>query len=149
VAVSYTASLVDSASRRAGVTQVPIATRRFADTLVAAPAGRIDHLSAPQFESDLAPLVAQVHDGSGALVLDFSAVDYISSGGLRVLMIVATTMRSQQGRLLVAALQGIVAEIFAISRFDRVLTVSPSVEEALAQCSPAALAAYRQSAGAA
>jgi anti-anti-sigma factor len=127
---------------------VPIATRRFADTLVAAPVGRVDHLSAPQFERDLTPLVAQAHDGNAALVLDFSAVDYISSGGLRVLMIVATRMRSQQGRLLVAALQGIVAEIFAISRFDRVLTVSPTVEEALAQCSPAALAAYRRSDGA-
>ena len=48
-----------------------------------------------------------------------------------------------QARLSVAALQSVVAEIFSISRFDKVLTVHPSVEAALAQASDAALAAWR------
>jgi len=143
--VSYTDPLVDSANRRAGVTQVPIATHRYADTLVAMPAGRIDHANASQFENELLPLLEQARDGNGALVLDFSGVEYISSGGLRVLMIAATRMRSQQGRLLVSDLRSVVAEIFAISRFDRVLTVAPTLETALGSCSAAALAAYRRS----
>lgn len=124
---------------------MPVATRRYADTLVATPVGRIDHASAPQFESELMPLLAQARDGDGALVLDLSGVEYISSGGLRVLMIAATKMRSQQGRLLVSDLRTVVAEIFAISRFDRVLSVAPTLADALGQCSKAALAAYRQS----
>lgn len=125
-----------------------ISTRRYADALVAAPAGRLDHVSASSFEGELTRLVAQSADGSGALVLDFSDVEYISSAGLRALMVAATQMRSRQGKLAVAALQTVVAEIFRISRFDRVLTVSATLEDALEQCSAAALAAYRQSASA-
>lgn len=125
-----------------------IAARQYADTWVATPAGRVDHLSAPQFESELTRLVTQANGGSGSLVLDFSDVEYISSSGLRALMIVATQMRSQQGKLVVSGLYSVVAEIFAISRFDRVLTVAPTLEDALGQCSAAALAAYRQSAAA-
>jgi anti-sigma B factor antagonist/stage II sporulation protein AA (anti-sigma F factor antagonist) len=120
-----------------------IATRHVADTVIAAPAGRIDHRSAAQFEAALTPLVAAAAAGPGALVLDFSAVEYISSVGLRVLMIAAKHMREHQGRLLVAALQSVVAEIFAISRFDRILVVTATVDDAMALCSPAALAQYR------
>jgi anti-anti-sigma factor len=124
---------------------VQIASRRYADALVASPSGRIDHVAAPQFEAGLMPLLAQARSGNCALVLDFSDVDYISSGGLRVLMIAATQMRAQQAKLVVAGLYSVVAEIFAISRFDRVMTIAPTVEDALGQCSAEALAAYRQS----
>ncbi len=121
-----------------------IATRRYADTLVAAPSGRIDHSSAPQFETDLTSLLAQARP-TGGLVLDFSSVEYISSAGLRVLMIAAQQAKAAQGKLVVAELYSVVAEIFAISRFNRVLTVTATVEAALAHCSAAALDAYRQS----
>ena len=76
-------------------------------------------------------------------MLDFSEVDYISSVGLRVLMIAARQMRAAQARLSVAALRSVVAEIFSISRFDKVLVVCATLEEALAQSSDAALAAWR------
>jgi len=116
---------------------VQIATRHVADTVVATPVGRIDHRSAAEFEAALAPWVAAAGAGRGSLVLDFSGVEYISSVGLRVLMIVAKQMREQQARLVIAALQEVVAEIFAISRFDRILTVAATLEEALALASPA------------
>jgi anti-sigma B factor antagonist/stage II sporulation protein AA (anti-sigma F factor antagonist) len=122
-----------------------IATRRYADTLVAAPAGRVDHVSAPQFQAELTSLLEQARDGGGALVLDFSRVEYISSAGLRALMIAAAQTRAQQGKLVVAELYSVVAEIFAISRFNRVLTVTATLEDALEHCSAAALAAYRES----
>ena len=120
-----------------------LTTQQFADTIVVAPAGRIDHRSAAELEAALTPLLADATARRGPLVLDFSAVDYISSVGLRVLMIAARQMRVAQARLGVAALQSVVAEIFSISRFDRVLAVSGTLEEALAQSSDAALAAYR------
>lgn len=120
-----------------------IATRRVADTVIATPSGRIDHQSANPFEAALTPLVADAGARHAPLVLDFSGIDYISSVGLRVLMVAAKQMREHQAPFLVAALQGVVAEIFAISRFDRVLTVAPSLEDALARCSPEALAQYR------
>jgi anti-anti-sigma factor len=99
-----------------------IATRQVADAVIAMPVGRIDHRSAAEFEAALTPLVAAAVATKGALVLDFSGVEYISSVGLRVLMIAAKKMREARSSALVTALQSVVAEIFAISRFDRILT---------------------------
>ena len=121
-----------------------IATRHFADTIVATPVGRVDHRNSMQFEAALMPLLAEASAGNGAVVLDFSGIGYISSVGLRVLMIAAKQMRAQQAKLAVAALQSVVAEIFAISRFDRLIVVCPTLEDALEHCSVAALSAYRQ-----
>ena len=121
-----------------------IATRHVADAVIAAPAGRIDHQSAEPFEAALAPLLADAVARRGPLVHDFSGIDYISSVGLRVLMVAARRMREQATPFVVAALRGVVAEIFAISRFDRVLTVAATLDDALALCSPAALAELRR-----
>ena len=120
-----------------------VTTQQFADTTVVAPMGRIDHRSAAELEAVLLPRVAEAAARRGALVLDFSGVDYISSVGLRVLMIAARQMREARAGLGVAALQGVVAEIFTISRFDKVLAVHATLEDALAQASDAALAAWR------
>ncbi len=120
-----------------------VTTHHYGDATVARATGRIDHASAAAFEAALAPQIADLGPRGGALVLDLAGVDYISSVGLRALMIAAKQMREQKAQLVVAALQSVVVEIFAISRFDRVLTVTPTLDDALALCSPAALAAYR------
>lgn len=120
-----------------------IVAHQYADAIVVCPAGRIDHRSAADFETALAPLLAQAAAVRGALVLDFSGVDYISSVGLRVLMIAAKQMRAAEARLSVAALQSVVAEIFAISRFEKVLMVCAGVDDALSLGSAQALAAWR------
>ena len=124
-----------------------IDTRQFADATVAAPQGRIDHRSAAGFESALAPLVADAATRRGALVIDFAGVDYVSSVGLRVLMVASRQMRAAEATLAVAAPQSVVAEIFAISRFDKVLTVCSTLDDALALCSSAALAAWQADGG--
>ncbi len=121
-----------------------IATRQVADAVIAAPVGRIDHRSAAEFEAALSPLLAAAVAAKGALVLDFSGIEYISSVGLRVLMIAAKKMREREALLLVALLQSVVAEIFAISRFDRILTVTATLDDAMALCSPAATASRRR-----
>ncbi len=117
-----------------------ITQRQFGEALVVTLSGGIDHGTAPAFEAALAPLLDAV--GSGSLVLDFAGVDYVSSVGLRVLMIAAKRTREQQAQLLVAAARPVVAEIFAISRFNKVLTLVASLPEALAQCSAQAQAAF-------
>lgn len=117
-------------------------SRQFADVVVAAPVGRIDHTAAPRFEQSLALLLTESDRCKGGLILDFAGVEYISSVGLRVLMIAAKQLRGQGTRIAVAALSPVVAEIFAISRFDRVLDVVPSVRGAVETLSANALAAF-------
>ena len=116
--------------------------RRFADAVVAAPEGHIDHPNAQQLEQALLPLVAACAAARAPLVLDFTGVDYISSMGLRVLMVSARQMRAQGARIAVAALQPVVAEIFAIARFSHVVEVFPTVRDALAAVSQPAAASY-------
>jgi len=120
-----------------------IATRQVADAVIAMPVGRIDHRTAGEFEAALTPLVTAAAAAKGALVLDFSRIEYISSVGLRVLMIAAKKMREREAPLLVTELQSVVAEIFAISRFDRILTLTATLDDAMALCSAAALAQHR------
>jgi anti-anti-sigma factor len=113
---------------------------------VAAPVGHIDHPNAQQLQQALAPLVEAAAAAKTALVVDFAGVDYISSMGLRVLMVAAKQMRGQSAVIAVAALQPVVEEIFDIARFKHVLQVFPSVRAALQELSAPALAAYDRAA---
>jgi anti-sigma B factor antagonist/stage II sporulation protein AA (anti-sigma F factor antagonist) len=117
-------------------------SRQYADVLVAAPLGRIDHAASASLEQRLVPLVADAGTRLAGVVLDFGGVVYISSVGLRVLMIASKSMRAHGKPISVAALQPVVSEIFTISRFDKVLPVFSSVRDALANVSPAAQRAF-------
>ena len=116
-------------------------THAYADVLVATATGRIDFAGAQVLEGALAP--ALVPDGPvRGIVIDLADVDYISSVGLRVLMVAAKAMRARKASIAVASLQPVVAEIFEISRFHHVVDVRGSVRDAVAAVSPDALAAY-------
>jgi anti-sigma B factor antagonist len=92
--------------------------------------GRIDHDHSNGFESSLLPHVLQCSGSGMPLVLDFSGVDFISSVGLRVLMIAAKQVKLQQGRMAVCNLTPVVQEVFQVSRFNLVLKVYSTVDDA-------------------
>ena len=116
-------------------------THAYADVLVATAAGRIDFAGAQVLEGALAPALAPDGPVRG-IVIDLAGVDYISSVGLRVLMVAAKAMRARKASIAVASLQPVVAEIFEISRFHHVVDVRGSVRDAIAAVSPGALVAY-------
>ena len=87
---------------------------------VVSPQGRIDLERAPLFEKALAPILEECKPGQRSVLLDFSGVDYVSSVGLRALMIAARRVAAQKGRIAVAGLQPLVREVFEISRFHLV-----------------------------
>ena len=120
---------------------------RFADVIVVAPVGRIDHASAETFQTTLEPILVAAAGMNGALLLDLSKVPYISSVGLRVVMMAAKHLRARKARIAAAALQPIVREIFEIARFNHVVELFPSMEEALQALSEPALAAYQAGTG--
>lgn len=119
-----------------------LTNRRIGNAVVLAASGRIDHASADGFREALQPYLAQCKAGGDTVVLDFSGVEYISSVGLRVLMLAAKQAKGQQGAVAVAALQPVVREIFEISKFTLVVPCFAGVRDALAALAPAALAAY-------
>ena len=66
------------------------------------------------------------------MLIDFSGIAYISSIGLRALMLIARSVEAQKGRVAIAALQPVVREVFEISRFHFVFKIYDSVEAGLA-----------------
>jgi anti-sigma B factor antagonist len=119
-----------------------LVSKRFADAAVLFPQGRIDHATAEQFKNGLASHLATCAGGRDPLVIDLTGVEYISSVGLRVLMLASKQAKAQGCALAVCGLQPVVREIFEISRFNLVLQVFPSLREALAALSTEALDAF-------
>lgn len=98
-----------------------------ADLLVAV--GSLDATSADAF---LAKLLERLEDGdSQRLVLDFSGVDYLSSAGMRVLVIAARQARIREVPLALAGARPVIAELLQIARFDTLATSHPDVQDAL------------------
>jgi len=116
--------------------------RTLANVVLIEVEGRIDHGTAPAFASALLPHVEGCTGETKKLLLDLAAVNYMSSAGLRVVMIAAKGCRKQSGKMVLAALQPTIQEIFKIGRFDMVLDTFATVREALAAISPAALVLY-------
>ena len=87
--------------------------------------GRLDSVTAPEVEARLLALLAR-----GPVVADLSAVRYVSSAGLRVLLKAAKQARAAESRFAVCALQAAVREVFEVSGFDRIIPALASRDEA-------------------
>jgi len=118
--------------------------RIFGKARTLAPRGRLDHDNCDTFRANLAPHLEACAREEESLVLDLSGLEYVSSAGLRCRMLAAKDARagSQGSRVMVAAMQPVVAEIFQISRFNLVFEVFPTLREALASVSPQAAEAF-------
>ena len=101
--------------------------------------GRIDMSNSDAFKDSL---MAAVAAADRAVVVDMAEVDYISSAGLRSLMIALRAAKAEAKGFGVAALGPLVMEIFTISRFNLVFSLYPSVRDALTDLASASLAAY-------
>jgi anti-anti-sigma factor len=119
-----------------------VVARRYANAVVLRVGGRLDQDTCEAFRGELMPHVETALADQAALILDLSGVEYVSSAGLRCFVIASRRMKAGKGRILVADLQPMVAEIFEISHFDALLEVFPTVRDALGAVSAEAAAAY-------
>lgn len=118
-----------------------VSSRRHASATIVQIAGRLDQDSCESFRARLAHEVQEAAARGGCVVLDLSALDYVSSAGLRCFMIGAREARAQAIRVVAAAPQPMVREIFEISHFNLVFQVFPTLAEALSVAAPEASAA--------
>ena len=114
----------------------------YGEAVVLAPAGRLDHENCDAFRASLQPHLDRAFAGHHGIVFDLSALEYISSGGLRCFMLASNEARNRGGRIVVAAPRPVVAEIFQISRFNLILDIHATLRDALASVSPEAAAAF-------
>ncbi|MBE5810060.1 MAG: STAS domain-containing protein [Clostridiales bacterium] len=80
--------------------------------------GRLDTTTAPQLEAELKASLSGVE----SLVLDFAALDYLSSAGLRVLL-AAQKQMNKQGDMVVRNVNETIMEIFDVTGFCDILTI--------------------------
>ena len=89
------------------------------DELVLKVEGRIDTTNAKEFED----VVTISLDGVKSLIVDFAGLDYISSAGLRVLLIAIKQMK-RQGSMKVIHTDEMVQEIFEVTGFSDLVEIS-------------------------
>ena len=94
--------------------------------------GRLDSANSPELERGLRELT---ETGGARLLFDLTDLDYISSAGLRVLLLAAKQLRAATppGRLVMAGVRGNVREVFEMSGFLTLFPVADSVDAAVAQ----------------
>jgi anti-anti-sigma factor len=124
-----------------------VSPRRYANAVVLSVSGRLDQDTCEAFRGELMTHVDATARDGGAIVLDLDGLEYISSAGLRCFMLASRQAKTQHGRIVVAALQPMVSEIFEISHFNLVFQVFPSVRDAIGAVSAEALTVFEKKPG--
>ncbi len=110
--------------------QATIGSEWVDDVLVLKPSGRVDSNNAGSAE---AMILGQVDGGAQRIVLDMAELDYVSSAGLRVLLVTAKRLRQTGGRMALCQLRPNVHEVLEVSGFLAILTVCDGREAAIGE----------------
>ncbi|WMW66917.1 STAS domain-containing protein [Nitratidesulfovibrio liaohensis] len=105
-----------------------IATRIAGSAAILSVNGRMDAVTAPEFEKACQALLEQGH---ATQVADLAALEYISSAGLRSILSSAKKLKAAGGGLAFCGLTGMVDEVFRVSGFMKMFRVHPTVDAAL------------------
>jgi len=92
--------------------------------------GRMDAVTAPEFEKILS---AWIDESEKYFVVDLSSLEYISSAGLRSILIIAKKLKAINGKILLAAMEESVNEVFEISGFNSIIPIHDTVQAAVRQ----------------
>ena len=88
-------------------------------TLCVMISGNIDTVTAPELDSQLKGNLSGIKE----LILDFAAVDYISSAGLRVILMTNQMMEEVDGSMTVKNVNEDVRDVFEMTGFDSLLNL--------------------------
>ncbi len=105
-----------------------ITTRKAEGGTIVSLNGRMDTLTAPEFEEQMSHIIDA---GDRRLVIDMHGLDYISSAGVRSILVVAKKLQAEGGKLALARLTDMVREVPELTGFIKILTICDSTEAAL------------------
>jgi anti-sigma B factor antagonist len=100
------------------------------DAYVISLAGEVDLDTAPEFKQQLLDVIGK---GAKEVVVDFSDTTFIDSTTLGVLVGGVKRLRTHDGQLSLVCSDRNITKIFEITGLDRVFTIHPTREEALAR----------------
>jgi len=107
---------------------VSVSTRQAGDAVVLKVSGHLDDLGADTLSEALDRVLAESHS---RLIFDLSDVMFLGSSGLGQIMRAYQAVKNRQGYVRVVNPQPLIADVFRLTKLDRLLDIFPSVEEAL------------------
>lgn len=96
--------------------------------IVADVKGRVDAVTAPAFEKRIVEIM---NEENLPLLIDFGELEYISSAGLRSILIISKNLKAKGLQVYFARLQGNVKEVFNISGFGSIFKIFETKEDAI------------------
>lgn len=90
--------------------------------------GRLDTTNFSKLENEI---MNHIDSGGNQFVIDCTAMDYVSSSGLRVFLMALKKVKALEGKFLLCGLQENIREIFEISGFTTIFDIYKNQEEAL------------------
>ncbi len=107
-----------------------INTERVGNALILMPSeNRVDGTNAREFQ---AGLEVAIEETDSAVVFDAQTLTYISSAGLRAILLVVKSLNRRGGKFAMCSLSDPIREIFSISGFDNIIPIESSRDEAVA-----------------
>ena len=91
---------------------------------------KIDGITSPELENFLTDLIQKT---TSNIILDCSDLKYISSAGLRVVLVTAKKLRAQNRELFLSGLTGPAKDVFQLSGFYSILKIFDTTAQALEQ----------------
>jgi anti-sigma B factor antagonist/stage II sporulation protein AA (anti-sigma F factor antagonist) len=92
---------------------------------IVTPVGRVDTSTAKAFEDGVMGAVA----ANNKVAIAFNEIDYISSAGLRVVLMAGKKLTASKGTLVIINIPEKILTIFKMSGFDKILKICPTFEE--------------------
>lgn len=105
-----------------------IAEERIGTAQVLRPSGRLDGTTAAAFEQTL---LARLDPAPERLVLDLAELEYVSSAGLRAILVAAKRAKAAGCALAVCRARDHIREVFEVSGFGSVLRLHGTLQQAL------------------
>lgn len=102
------------------------------NSTIVCPAGRLDFAAAPAFQHALEQAVSGGGSAPAAVIVDCGQLEYVSSAGLRAFLLGARAAKTADVRFGVCALQPIIAEVFSVSGFNKIIEQYADRDAALA-----------------
>ena len=106
-----------------------IPTEQTNDALILMPGGRIDGQNALDFQASIDKAIG---GSSVPVILELSNLSYISSAGLRVILLLAKTLKSRNVHFSMCSIAPAVKDVFEISGFGNLIAIHDTRESALA-----------------
>ncbi len=103
-----------------------ITTKKDSGITVVYPSGRIDTSTAKSFEEGIMKVIPD----NQQIIISFSDISYISSAGLRVILMAGKKIASMKGQFALTEMSEKIYEVFKMSGFDKILKIYPTFDDA-------------------